>query len=58
MQNLEFLKEEKNKNKLKSLKRKEVKLMINYYEYETSTRKEEPEIIPSKRKKGIHNKYD
>ena len=29
--------------------------MINYYEYETSPRKEEPEIIPNKRKKTKRN---
>ena len=35
--------------------------MINYYEYETSPRKEEPEIIPSKRKKRqktVENRED
>ena len=35
--------------------------MINYYEYETSPRKEEPEITPSKRKKRqktVENRED
>ena len=35
--------------------------MINYYEYETSPRKEEPEITPSKRKKRqktVENRVD
>ena len=35
--------------------------MINYYEYETSPRKEEPEFLTKKRKKTsntIHNKEE
>lgn len=35
--------------------------MINYYEYETSPRKEEPEFIPNKRRKNqntVHNEEE
>ena len=35
--------------------------MINYYEYETSPRKEEPEFIPNRRKKSkntVHNEEE